>query len=164
QPAGEPDVRHARRVVGVIVREELHVDAADRNAQLMEPDGGAAPGVDQEFLLAGLDQRARTEAVGARHRHAGPQQGDAEVAIAHELILMPASLITFAQRTVSARTSEPNCSGVPPPTSVPTLASASRTFSVASALFTAALMRAITGAGVPDLTGMPAQSSATSFG
>jgi hypothetical protein len=44
------------------VGEKLHIDAADRQLELIEPDGGAAAGVDQELLIAGLDQRAGTEA------------------------------------------------------------------------------------------------------
>jgi len=43
--------------------EQLHIDAADRNLELVQPDGRAAAGIDQEFLLAGLDQRARAETV-----------------------------------------------------------------------------------------------------
>jgi hypothetical protein len=54
--------------------EQLHVDPADRNLELMQADGRAAAGVDQEFLLAGLDQGAGAETVGARDRHAGPEQ------------------------------------------------------------------------------------------
>jgi hypothetical protein len=34
--------------------EQLHIDPTDRNLELMQPDGRAAAGVDQEFLLAGL--------------------------------------------------------------------------------------------------------------
>src|SRR5690348_1391313 len=123
-------------MVRVEVGEKLQVDPAERNFELIEPDGGAATGVDEELAVAGLDQRARTEALGARDRHPGPEQRHAEAAPAHELILMPASLMTLAQRTVSARTKAPNSAGVPPPTSVPILASESRTFSVTSPLFT----------------------------
>src|SRR5262249_12719503 len=151
QPAGEPDVRHPRRVIGVVVGQELHVDPANRNLQLREADHRATPGIDQKFAVAGLNQRARAEAVWARDRRAGPEQGDAEIR-RHVLILIPASLMTLVQRTVSARTSAPNCSGVPPPTSAPSLASDSRTFSVVSALFTAPFRREITSGGVPDLT------------
>src|ERR1700722_2811972 len=164
EPAGEPHVGDARRVVGVIVGEKLNVDPSDRYLELEEPDGGAAAGVDQEFLLAGLDQRARAEAVRARNRNAGSEQGDAKVRRAHELILMPASLMTLVQCAISPRISAPNCSGVPPPTSAPSLANDSRTFSVCSVLFSAAFRRATTAGGVPDFTRMPAQSSATRLG
>ena len=64
----------------MIVGEQLHVDPADRKLELVEPDRGAAAGVDQELLVAGLDQRAGAEAVRARDRHAGPEQCHAEIA------------------------------------------------------------------------------------
>src|SRR5215468_1482568 len=112
QPAGEPYVRDARRVVGVIMGEQLHVDSTDRNLELMQPDGRAAAGVDQEFLLA------------------GPEQCHPEVRPCHELILIPASLMTLVQCAISLRTSVPNASGEPPPGSTPSLARDSRTLSV----------------------------------
>src|SRR3954462_4478381 len=74
-------------MVRMIVREKLHIDAADRHLELIEPDGRTAAGVDQEFLIAGLDQRRGAEPVGARDRHAGPEQGYAEVACRHGSIL-----------------------------------------------------------------------------
>ena len=40
----------------------------------------AATGVDEECLVAGLDQGAGAETIGARDRHAGPEQCHAEVA------------------------------------------------------------------------------------
>ena len=43
EPAGEPHVGDARGVIGVVVGEKLHVDPADRDLELKEPDGGAAP-------------------------------------------------------------------------------------------------------------------------
>src|SRR5205085_1720220 len=103
EPAGEPHIRYAGRVIGVVVSEKLHIDPAERNLKLREPDSGAPAGVDQEFPVARLDQRAGAEAFDARDRRAGPKQSDAEVG-RHELILIPASLTTFAQNTVSART------------------------------------------------------------
>src|SRR4051794_33191124 len=151
-------------MVGVIMGEKLYVDAPDRQLELIEPDGSAAAGVDEELLVAGLDQRARAEAVGARDRHAGPEQCHAEVAVCHELILMPASLMTLDQRAISARTSVPNASGVPPPGSVPSLARASRTLSVLSALLTASLSCAVAAGGVPVFNRRPFQSSAASLG
>src|SRR5207253_349685 len=102
--------------------------------ELVESDCGAAAGVDEELLVAGLDQRAGAEAVGTRDRHAGPEQCHAEVGACHGPRLMPASLMTLVQRAISARTRVPNVSGVPPPGSVPSLARASRTLSVLSAL------------------------------
>src|SRR6185295_17070806 len=108
-------------MVGMKVGEKLHIDPADRYLELREPDGGAAASIDQEFPLARLDQRAGTEALEARDRRAGPEQCNAEVG-RHELILIPASLMTLVQRTVSACRRAPNSSGVPPATSTPILA------------------------------------------
>src|SRR5262249_13732402 len=139
EPAGEPHIGNARRVVGVVMGEKLHVDPADRNPELVEPDRGAATGVDEKFLLARLHQRARAERVGPRDRHAGPEEGHAETAGRHGLILMPASLMTLPQRAISACTRVPNASGGPPPASMPSLAKASPTFSLLMALSTAAL-------------------------
>src|SRR6516225_2354054 len=102
----------------------------------MQPDGRAAAGIDQKFLLAGLDQRAGAETVRARDRHAGPEQRHPEVGTCHELILIPASLMTLDQCAISVRTSVPNASG--PPGSTPSLARESRTLSVLIALLMAA--------------------------
>src|SRR5262245_62737573 len=146
-------------MVGVIVGEQLHVDAPDGQLELVEPDRSAATGVDEKLLVTGLDQCAGAEAVGARDRHAGPEQRHAEVTGRHGLILMPASWTTLLQCSVSLRTSAPNASGVPPPESTPSLASASRTLSVLSALLIASFSRAMTADGVPVFTKMPAQSS-----
>src|SRR5690348_9896683 len=143
---------------------KLHVDAPDRKLELVEPDRSTAAGVDEELLIAGLDQRAGAEAVGAWDRHAGPKQCHAEVGVCHVLILMPASLMTLDQRAISASTSVPNASGEPPPGSVPSLARASRTLSVLSALLTAALSCAVTAGGVPVFNIKPFQSSAVSLG
>src|SRR5262249_11835642 len=164
QPAGEPEVRHPRRVVGVVVGQKLHVDAADRDFELIEPHGRATTGVDENLLVAGFDHRARAETVWARDRHAGPEQGDAKVACGHVLILMPASLITLVQRTISPFTKVPKASGVPPPGSVPSLPSASRSLSVLSALLIASLSRATVAGGVPAFTMKPPQSSDASCG
>src|SRR5262249_47719316 len=147
----------------MIMRQKLHIDASDRQLELGEPDGRAPPGVDQELLGAGFDQRTRPEAVGVRDRHAGPEQRHPEAG-GHGLILMLASRMTLDQRAISPFTSAPKASGRPPPTSVPTFASASRTLSVSSALLIAALSRAITAGGVPALTRTPAQSSDASCG
>src|SRR2546423_14054544 len=146
------------------MRKQWHIDPTDGNLELMQPDGRAATGIDQEFVLAGLDQRTGAESVGARDRHAGPEQCHPEIRTCHELILMPASLMTLDQCAISLRTSVPNASGEPPPGSTPILARDSRTLSVLIALLMAVLSCAITGAGVPAFTKMPAQSSLASFG
>src|SRR3989442_9792636 len=147
-----------------MVGEKLHVDAPDRQLELVEPDRGTAAGVDEELLVAGLDKRAGAEAVGARDRHASPEQCDAEVGACHGLTLMPASLMTLDQRAISARTKVPNASGVPPPGSVPSLARASRTLSVLSALLMAPLSCVVIAGGVPAFNRRPFQSSAASLG
>ena len=79
QPAGEPEVRDPGRVIGVIVREEQHIDAAHRHAELIEPDGGAAAGIDQQLLIAGFDEGARPETVGTGNGRSRPEQGHAEI-------------------------------------------------------------------------------------
>src|SRR5205085_6557235 len=104
------------------------------------------------------------EAVGARDRHAGPEQRHPEVRMSHELILMPASLMTLDQCAISLCISVPNASGEPPAGSTPSLARASRTLSVLIALLMAVLSFSMTGAGVPDFTRMPAQSSLARLG
>lgn len=85
QPAGEPQVGDANDVVGVIVREQQRVDPADRHPELVQPDRRTAAGIDQQLLIARLDQRARTEAVGTGRRHARPEQGNLEIVVgAHD--------------------------------------------------------------------------------
>src|SRR5215218_4958473 len=74
QPASEPNVRQARRMVGMIVSEELYIDAADRDFQLVEPDCRAAARINQKFLVAGFNQGRRSESVGTWDRHSGSQQ------------------------------------------------------------------------------------------
>ena len=73
QPAGEPQVGNADGVIRVIVREKESVDPTDRHADLVEPDGRAAPGIDEQFLITGLDQRAGPKPIGTRRWHAGPE-------------------------------------------------------------------------------------------
>src|SRR3569833_1918065 len=147
----------------MVVREQLHIDPPNRNVELIEPDRRATTGVDEEFLVAGLNQGARTEPFRARDRHTGPEQGHFEVA-AHCEILILASLTILVQRTISELTVAPNSAGAPPPGSTPSLASASRTFSAWSALSIAALSCAVAAGGVPALISSPAQSSLASFG
>ena len=55
------------------MREKLHIDPTDRDTKLRKPHGGAAAGVNQEFLVARLNQRAGTEALEAWDRRAGPE-------------------------------------------------------------------------------------------
>src|SRR6476660_2847658 len=151
-------------MIGMKVGEQLHVNAPDRQLELIQSDGSATTSIDEEFPVAGLDQRAGAKAVGARDRHAGPEQCHAEVRARHGLILMPASMMTLDQRTISAPTNVPNASGVPPTGSVPSFASASRTLSVLSALLMASLSCAVTTGGAPAFNIRPFQSSAASLG
>ena len=80
QPTGQPHVGNAAGVVGVIMRQQQRIDSADRNSDLKKPDGRAAPGIDEQLLLAGLDERARPETVGAWRRHAGSEERHPEIA------------------------------------------------------------------------------------
>src|SRR5262249_12234664 len=124
----------------------------------------AGAGRGENLRVARLDHRAGAETVGARDWHAGPEQRDAEAAVCHCVILMSASLMTLDQCATWVCTNVPKASGVPPPGSTPSLARDSRTLSVLIALLMAALSCATTGAGVPDFTRMPAQSSLASVG
>ena len=57
------------------------IEAADRDADLPEPDRYPAAGIDQDLLVAGLDQGARAGAGGPRRRARGAEQRDEEVAL-----------------------------------------------------------------------------------
>ena len=61
------------------MREEQHVDAPHRNAELVEPHGCTTAGVDQQRLIAGFDQRAGAEAVGPGNRCPCPDQRYPEI-------------------------------------------------------------------------------------
>jgi hypothetical protein len=54
EPASQPEVRNAHGVVGVEMRQKQCIDATDRNLKLGKTDGGTAPGVNKEFLVASL--------------------------------------------------------------------------------------------------------------
>ena len=86
EPAREPEVRNADCVIGVKMREEQSVDVADRYADLKQPDGRPAPGIDQNSLIAGFDQRTRAETIGAGNWDPRPEQSDSK---------MPSLLQTF---------------------------------------------------------------------
>jgi hypothetical protein len=75
EPTGQPKVGQSHRVIGVEVRQEMGVDAAQRNAYLPQPDGDAAAEVEQQFLRTGLDQRALAEAIGPGGGRTRSQQG-----------------------------------------------------------------------------------------
>ena len=82
----------------MVMRQQQCIDPAQWHIELVEPDGGAAAGVDQQLLVAGFDQRARSEAMRARDRHTGPEQRDLEIVRrTHWCIFIPESLTTFSQ-------------------------------------------------------------------
>src|SRR5262249_14425333 len=83
EPAGQPDVGNARGVVRVEMGQEQCVDSTDRYADLEQPDGRPSPRIDQQFLLAGLDEGAWPEAIRTRRGYACAEQCDAEIIRAH---------------------------------------------------------------------------------
>src|SRR5262249_42705470 len=157
EPSGQPHVRDAGGVVGVIVREQQRIDAAERHAELIEPYRGAASGVDEQRLVAGLDQRARSETFGTRSGHSGPEQRHAEIA-GHGCIVIPESFTTLLQWASSATRNRPKSVGVPPAGSAAIFSIASRTRGFARALLAAWFSRATTSSGVPRFTSRPNQS------
>ena len=68
EPAGQPEVGNANHVVRVEVGQQQKIDAADRHAELKQPHGRAAPGVDQDRLRSRLDQGRRPKPRGVRPR------------------------------------------------------------------------------------------------
>ena len=54
------------------------VDTANGNAELEHADCRAAPGVDEDDLVAGFDQCARTKAPGTGNRGPSPEQSYAK--------------------------------------------------------------------------------------
>src|SRR5262245_38733812 len=78
-----PDVGNARGVVRVEMGQEQCVDSTDRYADLEQPDGRPSPRIDQQFLLAGLDEGAWPEAIRTRRGYARAEQCDAEIIRAH---------------------------------------------------------------------------------
>ncbi len=49
-------------------------DVGEGDLQLVQPLHGAAPGIDDEFLIAGLDQGARPHSVEHRRRRPGAEK------------------------------------------------------------------------------------------
>ena len=58
-----------------------NVDLAERNIDLPQTYGNAASCVEQQLLIAGLDERARTESVCSRRRRTGAEQRDFEITL-----------------------------------------------------------------------------------
>lgn len=73
QPAGQPQIREADRVIGVQMRKKYGRHGGQRNVQLPQSLRRAATAVEQQFLTAGFDQRARSEPFDSRRRAAGAQ-------------------------------------------------------------------------------------------
>ena len=74
QPAREPKVRNAHRVVGMEMGQEQGIDFANRHSDLKQPDCRAAAGIDQDGMVAGFDQRSGTEALGTWNGNARAEQ------------------------------------------------------------------------------------------
>src|SRR4051812_30897442 len=74
EPSGQPKVGNTDRVIAVEMRQQQRVNLTDRNTKLEQPDCRATAGVDQKGLVAGLDKRAWTEAIGTRDWHPRPEQ------------------------------------------------------------------------------------------
>jgi hypothetical protein len=56
------------------MRKQQGIDASNRYSKLEQPDRDTSPGVNQDGLIAGFDQRGRAEAPGVRNWHPCPQQ------------------------------------------------------------------------------------------
>ena len=145
--------------------QEQRVDTAYRHTELEQPDGGAATGINQDFLLSGFDQRGRTKAVGTKRKLGPPSPA---MLLERSMSLRDldplASVTTLFQCASCCMTRSPYCSELPPTASAPNFANASRTAGVASALLMAAFSRATVALGVPRLTAKPVQSSTISEG
>lgn len=74
EPPRKPEIGNANRVIGVKMSQEQGVDTAYCDAKLEQPDGGAAPGVDEDGTIASFDQRGRTEALRMGNRNPRPEQ------------------------------------------------------------------------------------------
>jgi hypothetical protein len=77
-PAGQPEIGETNQVIGMMMCEQQTGDIGKRDAELMQPLHGAAPGIEDKFLIAGFDQGARPEAVQERRRRSGSEQGHSE--------------------------------------------------------------------------------------
>ena len=61
-PAGQPEIDKTYHVIGMMVCEQQTGDIGKRDAELVQPMHGAAPGIEDKFLISGFDQGARPEA------------------------------------------------------------------------------------------------------
>src|SRR5665647_424309 len=81
EPAGQPDIRDAGYMVGVVMRDEQRVDLADWHLDLAHSDRNAPAGIEQQNLSGNLDQRARSISRWARRWRRGSEQRHLEVAL-----------------------------------------------------------------------------------
>ena len=65
-------------MIRMMMGKEHTGDRAERNAELIQPLHGAAAGIENKFLGADFDQRARSAAVPARRRRTGTEQSHAK--------------------------------------------------------------------------------------
>ena len=72
---GQPQVGQAVGVLGVVLGQALGRHLAGGNAQLLQADRSAPPGVEDLGLAARLHQRSGTEALGVAVGTAGAQEG-----------------------------------------------------------------------------------------
>ncbi len=63
QPAGQPEVGQADRMVGMKVSEEYGCNVLALDTGLGKPLHHAAAGIEQQHLVTGLDQRCRVHAI-----------------------------------------------------------------------------------------------------
>ncbi len=61
-PAGQPEINETNHVIGMMVREQQTGNLGKRDSQLVQPLHGAAPGIEDKFMISGFDQGARPEA------------------------------------------------------------------------------------------------------
>jgi hypothetical protein len=61
-PAGQPEIDKTNQMIGMMVCEQQTGDIGKRDAELVQPLHGAAPGIEDKFLISGFDQGARPEA------------------------------------------------------------------------------------------------------
>ena len=163
EPAGQPEIGNADRVIGMKMGEEQRVDSADGHAKLKQPHSRAAPGIDQERS----DRRprsacsARTDRGGgsappsrAALREIQPLRLHLHIGIGDDLLPVrdldrrpAAKLLRRAACRLGAN-----------------LRQCFRTDDFCSALLIAPFSRATVSFGVPRFTAKPVQSSTTSDG
>jgi hypothetical protein len=61
-PAGQPEIDETNQVIGMMMCEQQTRDVGERDPELIEPLHGAAPRIEDKFLISNFDQSARPEA------------------------------------------------------------------------------------------------------